>query len=318
MEYFLGVDGGGSKTKFVLADANLNIVKSEIKEGCDFYRIGIDGVCKIFLEGTKALLKGFDENFESIKSATWGIPRYGENDGADIKITSYLKKMIPNAKQTFYNDVDLGIAGSLALESGIHIVSGTGAIAIGKDQDGNTFRCSGWDENFGDEGSSYWLGLNALRLFSMESDGRKPKGALYTIIKDSYNLQKDFDLIDYFYENLLNKREKIASLQFLLYKAAVAGDISAIDLYKDAAFELSLAVKTLIKKINFNKKEILVSYSGGTFKAGELILKPFKNFLSDYSIKLTRPIFEPYIGALLLASEEFVDKELYNNLKRQV
>jgi len=315
MEYFLGVDGGGSKTKFILADCNLNIVKSVIKEGCDFHRVGVDGVCKIFLDGTQLVLKEQGENFNCIKGAAWGIPRYGEAVNEDKQITSYLKKMLPKTELGFFNDVDLGIAGSLALESGIHIVSGTGAIAIGKDENGNTFRCSGWDEHFGDEGSSYWLGMETLKLFTMESDGRKPKGSLYKIVKDSFNLQKDFDLIDYFYSELHEKREKIAGVQFLLYKAAIEGDFSAVELYKEAAFELSRSVKMLINKIDFKKKPITVSYSGGTFKAGDLILKPFQSFLSGYSIKLVNPIFEPGIGAILLASKGLVDKELYRNLK---
>lgn len=316
MEYFLGVDGGGSKTKFILTDSCLNILESEIKEGCDFHRVGVDGVSNIFLEGIQAVLKGHSESFNSIKGAAWGIPRFGETDKVDNEITLFLKKLLPNTKQVFFNDVDLGIAGSLALKAGIHIVSGTGAIAIGKNEKGNTFRCSGWDEHFGDEGSSYWLGMQTLKLFTMEADGRKSKGALYEIIKSYFNLKRDFDLIEYFYEELYGKREKIAHVQFQLYKAAIEGDVYAKALYRKAAFELSRPVKTLIDEINFEGKPIMVSYSGGTFKANDLILTPFQEFLSEYPIKLIKPIFSPEIGAILLASKGIVNKKFYKNLKK--
>lgn len=316
MKYFLGIDGGGTKTKFVLADYNLNIIESTTEKGCDYHHIGVEGVCAIFEKGIETILVKSNIQIENILSIAWGIPCFGETVSIDNKIIKFLENLFPYIKHQFFNDVELGLAGSLALKSGIHMVSGTGAIAIGKDHNSTILRCSGWDAHFGDEGSSYWLGLNTLRLFSMEADGRKIKGPLYKIIKDAYKIQSDFDIIDYFYKNLNEKRDKIAKIQLLLNEAALAGDISAIELYKKAAFELFITIETLIKKLDFGNTEIPISYSGGTFKAEKFILKPLETYLSKYSIRLIKPIFEPAIGAILLASKDFVDSKKYMNIKK--
>lgn len=317
MKYFLGVDGGGTKTKFLLTDDSLNRIVSIIEIGCDYHSIGFEGVCEVFQKGIDSVLKESSIKKEDIISIVWGISCFGETSSMDNKIIYFIEKLFPNTKQQFCNDVELGLAGSLALKPGIHIVSGTGSIALGIDHNSKISRCSGWDAHFGDEGSSYWLGLNTLRLFSMESDGRKPKGTLYKIIKDNYKIKSDFDLIEYFYQNLNEKREVIAQVQLLLNKAASAGDINAIELYKKAAYNLFITIETLIKKLDFGNNKISISYSGGTFKAGKFILDPLKSYLSNYNIRLMKPIFEPDVGAILLASKGFIDSKYYKNIKKQ-
>ncbi|MGD1816131.1 MAG: N-acetylglucosamine kinase [Pleomorphochaeta sp.] len=311
MKYFLGVDGGGTKTKFILTDYNLNIINSYTSKGCDFHHIGVNGVCNVFKTGLDNLLDDKLIKKQDIISATWGISCFGETPSIDSQIVAFLKELLPNTKQQFFNDVELGIAGSLALNNGIHIVSGTGAITIGKDSLGTIKRCSGWDEHFGDEGSSFWLGLNTLRIFTKEADGRLTKGALYSLIKDEFSLKEDFDLINYFYTNLNGHRDKIAKVQILLHKAAIKGDINAINLFDMAAYELFLSVDSLLKQLHFDREQkIFISYSGGTFKADNFILDPLTKYLSKYNVEIISPKFSPAKGAILLASKDFLKQEI--------
>jgi len=48
-----------------------------------------------------------------------------------------------------------------------------------------------------------------------------------------------------------------------------------------------------------------VSYSGGVFKSGDLILKPLRELIEDDGGVLCEPEFSPVIGALLLAIDKF-------------
>lgn len=307
--YYLGVDGGGTKTAFLLINEEAEISASVTTKTCHYIQIGIDNFQKVIKEGIEASCRKANINIEEIEYAFFGIPGYGENEKDIVVLQDKLSEIIPKSKFSCGNDVEAGWAGSLACQAGINIVAGTGAIGFAKDQAANSERASGWGYFCGDEGSAYWLGKQLISLFTKEADGRLKKTELYRIVKDKFNLERDFDLIEILYDDLKLKRNEIASLAVLLYQAAQAGDKKAIEVYKKAAYEHSLTVKALINKLNFEMGDkINVSYSGGVFNAGDYILEPLKKYLKEEKIKLIKPILKPVTGAALYA------KLLENNI----
>lgn len=103
-------------------------------------------------------------------------------------------------------------------------------------------------------------------------------------------------------------REKTASLQRVLFEAAKAGDRSAIKLYQEAGQELALIADAVIRKLKFSST-LTLSYSGGVFETGDLILKPFRASMKMQA-KLAIPALEPVEGAVLLAVERFAPQAL--------
>lgn len=308
--YYLGVDGGGTKTAFLLINKKGEILAYLTTETCHYIQIGIDAFQKVLKKGIKDCCRKAGIDISDIEYAFFGIPGYGENEKDTIIIRKRISEIIPETKFESGNDVEAAWAGSLACRPGINIVAGTGTIGFAKDQKFNTARAGGWGPFCGDEGSAYWLGRELTFLFSKESDGRLEKTELYQIVKEKFSLKRDFDLIEILYNDLELKRGKIAALAILLYKAALAGDKQAALIYKNAAYEHSLIIKALIKKLSFTEhKNITVSYSGGVFKAGSFILDPLKEYLKEEKIELIEPILKPVTGAALYA------KILKNNLQ---
>jgi N-acetylglucosamine kinase-like BadF-type ATPase len=43
------------------------------------------------------------------------------------------------------------------------LIAGTGSIVVGRDQNLSFFRVGGWGPHFGDEGSGFWIGREAVR-----------------------------------------------------------------------------------------------------------------------------------------------------------
>lgn len=114
------------------------------------------------------------------------------------------------------NDVEAGWAGSLGMEPGIHLVSGTGSIAFGKNKAGKSKRSGSWSAFFGDEGSCCWLGRRTMELFSKQADGRIPVGPLYHMMRERFQLKQDMDFIACMEAEYIPVRSKTASLQKLL------------------------------------------------------------------------------------------------------
>lgn len=300
MKYYIGIDGGGSKTIFTIGNEKGQILGT-VNAGSAFYKqIGPNGVIELLRNGVKEVCRFAEGAATQVASVCFGMPAWGESPVNDKVIEERILSTFPEWNIHIVNDCEVGWAGSLGLHPGINIVAGTGSIAFGKNEAGETARCGGWSEWFSDEGSGYWLGMKCVQLFSRQSDGRDERGPLYNIVRKQLKLSVDEEIIDLFEQEYLHKRDKIASLQKLLLKAANEGDVYAITAYAHAAKELYDIVCGVREKI-FKDKECLVSCSGGIFKAGDVIRKPFIELLEADGMELTESKAEPYIGAVLLA-----------------
>ena len=300
MKYYIGIDGGGSKTIFAISGEDGKILGT-VKMGSAFYKqIGEEGVIELLKNGVKEVCAFAEGEATQIASVCFGMPAWGESPVNDKVIEEKILSTFSEWNIHIVNDCEVGWAGSLLAELGINIVAGTGSIAFGKNEAGETARCGGWSEWFSDEGSGYWLGMKCVQLFSRQSDGRDERGPLYDIVRDTLKLSDDMEIVDLFEREYLHKRDNIASLQKLLLQAANEGDVYAMEAYAQAAKELYDIVCGVKRKI-FADKDCMVSCSGGIFKTGDVIRKPFVELLEANGMELTESKAEPYVGAVLLA-----------------
>lgn len=303
MSVWIGIDGGGTKTKFLAVDESGKRRASHITGGTYYHLNGVETVCARLVEGITAV-KGNND----ILGICFGMPGFGESTSDDEAVERIRLSLSPYNLYVV-NDVEVGWAGSLALSPGVNIVAGTGSIAYGRNQNGISARSGGWMEFFSDEGSGYWLGRKTLELFAKQSDGRLPKDKLYELLRAHLNLHNDNEMNSLVRDTYAPSREKTASLQRVLFEAAKAGDRSAIKLYEEAGQELALIADAVIRKLKFNSIPTL-SYSGGVFETGDLILKPFRASMKMQA-KLAAPALEPVEGAVLLAVERFAPQEMH-------
>lgn len=305
MKYYIGVDGGSTKTIIAISTENGIPIKKITRSGCSYQSIGINASIHMLNKEIRNLLETLDIKIEDCVGCCIGMPCYGENVYIDKVIEDNIAGVLSPIPVHVVNDVEVGWAGSLECQEGIHINAGTGSIVFGRGKDKVSARCGGWHEFYGDEGSCYWIGRQAMGLFSKQADDRIPKGALYEIIRKQLGLINDFYFTDVVRENWIPYRWKVAEFQMYAYEAYKAGDMSVKVLYEDAAQELASMVKTIKEKLNFSSEKINVSYSGGLFNTEELILEPLSKEIEILGCTLKEPIHTATEGALLLSIEKF-------------
>jgi N-acetylglucosamine kinase-like BadF-type ATPase len=302
LRYYVGIDGGGTKTALCAASLDNSLLRYGNTAGSSWREHGVWKVAQNLKEAVSGLM---GEDYSHIAGIAMGLPCHGESAEGDLALEKAVCGVFTGIPLYFTNDVEVGWAGSMALGPGINIVAGTGAIAFGKDVQGKTARSGGWSEFFGDEGSCYWVGRKVMELFSKQSDGRVPRDALYTIVRGELGLKDDISFIDLIHTKYVSYREQVASLQFLAEKAALAGSPGAKALYEEAVRELLLLVSAVRSQLDFPEKTYNVSYSGGLFKAGNLVLPQFSRGIEQGGGNLTTPCFRPVEGAVLLAFQQF-------------
>jgi N-acetylglucosamine kinase-like BadF-type ATPase len=302
---YLGVDGGGSKTAFLLIDESGRVLASHTEGSAYYLEVGWDALRSMLARGIGAVLDSGSVPPASLEFAFLGLPAYGEDSRLLAQLDALPSPPLIAGRYRCGNDAVCGWAGALAGADGINLVAGTGSIGYGE-YGGRAARAGGWGELFSDEGSAYWLAREALNLFSRMSDGRATRGPWYDLLRQHFGLQSDLDLCAAIYGDGQSGRSQIATLAPLVTRAAAAGDVQAIALFQRAAGELKRVVDAVYDRLDIPPHTaVSVSYSGGMFSDRALLLEPFLAHLSQGTRRYhpAPPRLPPAAGGALYAAK---------------
>ena len=301
---YLGVDGGGTKTRFALIDGDGHLL-GEAELGTTYHpHVGLDGVRAVLTEGVAEVLGTANRTLADISYAFFGLPAYGEDSHATAQLQTCPAAILGHQRYACDNDMVCGWAGSLACADGINIVAGTGSIGYGQRQ-GIAARAGGWGEAFSDEGSAYWIAIRGLNAYSRMSDGRLLRGPLHAIFNAHFQLDNDLDICAHVYGGKAYTRGDLAQLSRQVAEAARAGDGVAVGIFRDAGHELACICNALRLALHFEPDEpVPVSWSGGAFNADDLLLAPLRDALSAASpqFDMRPPLHVPHYGVALYAA----------------
>jgi N-acetylglucosamine kinase-like BadF-type ATPase len=302
---FLGVDGGGSKTEFVLIDENGRVLAMR-REGPAYYlETGVEVLKAMLADGIAATLAEGSVACADLTYAFLGLPAYGEDSRLLEVLDRAASPMLAPGRYRCANDMVCGWAGALGGHDGINIVAGTGSIAYGEFE-GRSARAGGWGELFSDEGSAYWIAREGLNLFSRMSDGRAEPGPLHGLIRGHFRLTRDLDLCAAIYGPPALTRSALAGLAPIVAQAARDGDRQSRFLFDAAARELAALIESVRERlVPPPETSLRVSYSGGLFRLGETLLQPLRAALAGggREYEFTAPRMRPGAGAALYAAK---------------
>ncbi|UXH77585.1 N-acetylglucosamine kinase [Roseateles amylovorans] len=297
---FLGIDGGGTKTSFLLLDASGQRLAHHLAPTSYYLEIGFDALRALLRDGVTATLRQAGLRTDQVTATFAGLPAHGEDSRLLPAFDALLADLLPRSR--IGNDMICSWAGSLAGADGISLVAGTGSIAYGE-WAGRGARCGGWGEVFGDEGSAYWLAREGLALFSRMADGRAAPGPLLALVRSHFQLEHDLDLCAHV--NGEAARSRLAQLARLVTAAAAEGDDQANALIIRAADELAALAAGVASQLTIPAQATVpVSYSGGLFETGERLTSPLRAALARRlpAAELQTPRFGPELGAAMAAA----------------
>jgi N-acetylglucosamine kinase-like BadF-type ATPase len=304
MSVLLGVDGGGTKTAFVLVEDSGAVLTRSEQPSAYYLQHGPERIAEVLTAGTAAVCRDAGIDPGGIAFAFFALPGYGEIS----RVTAFLDEVpaaaLGHRRYRSGNDMVAGWSGSLGGADGINVIAGTGSMTYGE-RKGRSNRVGGWGELFGDEGSGYWIGLRVLNAFTRMSDGRLPRGPLHALLRESAGVVSDLDMIDVVFNRWHKGRSEIAALAPLVVRAADRGDPAAERTIADAAGELANLVEATRANLGFAAGETVpVSYSGGVFSAAR-VRDQFATALRERSpdYDLGAPLLSPAVGAALYAAK---------------
>jgi glucosamine kinase len=160
----LGLDGGGTKTLLAVADRDGAVHHLASHPTLDPFAV------PDWPDRLAAAVAAVAPVRARLAGAVLGLPCHGEVAEVSARQSAVAHRVVPGPLEVI-NDVEAAFDGALAGAPGVLLLAGTGSMAWAGRGD-RTMRCGGWGQVFGDEGSGYWIGREALGRASRALDGR--------------------------------------------------------------------------------------------------------------------------------------------------
>ena len=168
----LGLDAGGSQTRWALADANGELVAQGHVAGLSGLQLQSDAGLASLRATLQTLAHALNEVIQGQPLALYGgfTGLGAEQDKAAL--LALLQEALPvsASHSTLTHDMDIAYRAAFTPGAGYLVYAGTGSIAAYIDAQGQTHRAGGRGYLLGDEGGGYWIAREALAWVWRQED----------------------------------------------------------------------------------------------------------------------------------------------------
>lgn len=310
MRYVLGIDGGGSKTACLAADETGKLLGYGWGGPVNTNYVHHDRVLESMSQAINTALEAASLDAEQIKTVCLSAP-IAPPALEEATRLCHLSRVIraaegetPRWAARFWMDEFVGVT----------VDAGTGSLARGWTRDGKEAGAGAWGATLGDEGSGYWISMQAMIAILQAHDGRTKPTLLTDAVLEHLGISDVLDMVFLvsqglvrspdanqvglvpdsdsgvseedkspsggvlFREHLRNEpltRDEVAALCPVVVKMAQSGDWRAIKILEQAGHELGRLGLAVIRRLSMEGEKFAVVPFGGVFKAGDLILQSF-------------------------------------------
>jgi glucosamine kinase len=266
----VGVDGGGSRTRAMVADEHGQSMGSA-EGAASAARPGhVEHAVEAIVETVRRALESSGSRGVTPKVLCAGVAGTGRERERDALWRGLVAANIAE-ECVVQTDAQVGIEDAFGEGAGILLISGTGSIAYGRGPTGAFARCGGWGPSIGDEGSGTWIGRRALSIITAAYDGREPETALTQAVLAAVHLEEISELIPWAAHA---SSSQLAALAPVVLTTAATGDLRANSLVSLAVEELVLHARTLARQLFVDERaSIPMALGGGLLGKGSLLRK---------------------------------------------
>lgn len=303
MQYYIGIDGGGTKTHLVCLDSNKRMIGEGFGGNSNFLLNGVEKVSETLFELINSFITGNHLSYSDLKATVLGTTGAGRVTDAqrleEAVITKFLSHSIQLDNFTVVSDARIALETAFPGVSGSILIAGTGSIMFGKTAKGEILRVGGLGRFLGDEGSGYKLGQRGLIATGRAIDGRGEDTIIRKLVEEKFGFKEPNDLISAVYTNNFD----IASVAPLVVEAAAKGDRIAGLILEEESDGLIDHIKAM--KIKFGSEQLKLSLVGSVLTKPNRFSEIFKKKLAERhpDVLLQQTELPPVMGAVYLAME---------------
>jgi len=297
VSYYLGIDGGGTKTSCAVGDEN-SVLATAVAGSSNITRVGEtrarESLHNAIREGCAAA--GIDSR--QIQRACIGAAGAGREEGASL-----VRKMIAeviSGEIEVVGDMPIALQAAFGAGPGVIVLGGTGSFAYGRDESGRTARAGGWGFAISDEGSAQWIGLRAVREALRAAD---KSTAIPPLLEQLMQVRHDQSFDEFV--RAANSSPDFAAFFPAVVSMAESGDSTASRVLVEAGVELANLAAIVIGKLFGQHDPVPVALAGGVFRYAPMVRESFYNEIRvlHQSVSLNMEVVDPVHGALQMARQ---------------
>lgn len=316
MAYYMGIDGGGSKTYALLCDEHGNVL-GKGRSGNGNHQTGARRAAASISAAAFGALAEAGLQLSDIRHAYLGLA--GADRKTDYDILHPMIRSIGFMHYTISGDPMIGLRAGTSRPCGVALICGTGTNAAGRSREGRHYQCGGFDYMYGDFGGGGALNIEVFRTVLRAWDGREAPTLLtepllkllgYAQVEDMFN-----DFLDH------GKSVPLDAAR-LLFPAAAEGDAAALAILHRQGVELGKAAAAVIHRLGMETEVFDVVLAGSLLTRGDRgwIRGPIEQAVHHAApnasvVTLTT---EPVVGAVWSALEEdglIVTNEIHEKMR---
>jgi N-acetylglucosamine kinase-like BadF-type ATPase len=315
LNYYLGIDGGGSKTLAVITDSAGRIV-GRGESGCGNHQLGVELARRNIGEAVAEAMAQAELEHSDIEYAMFGLA--GADREPDFRI---LRPMIAGMgfnKHGIECDTVIGLRAGTRQPDGVVVICGSGTNCFGINNRGESFQCGGFGYAFGDFGGGSDLAVEVFRSVIRSWEGRERR----TLLTEAALRTLGYSSVEKMFNDYLDEGKEIShQLAKVLFQVANDDEVARGILQRQGT-ELGLAASAVIRKLGMQSDRFDLVMVGSVLTRGDsqyvtpYIEKEIQAVASGCSLRLLT--MEPAAGAILLAMEhsgDTVQSIVYENLE---
>lgn len=329
MGYFLGIDGGNTKTHIALYNDETGQVDLYTGSGSNYENMP-GGYAEL-----SQVLKGMLDDFlacHHITTADIGRAAFGMA-GVDTQTQhDEISKVLHGlgfADISLDNDCILGIKAATSKGYGIACVSGTGFSVLGIDKSGEILQIGGMGYVTGDYGGGGYIMTKAVNYIYSQLYRLYPASMLTDMFMKHFDLAHKSDFMEALHTKYYNGDQKGFTLAVskMVFEAAKNGDAAAIDILSESSKAYGESVMGMLDNLAFEPGTLEIVLTGSLFQKNpdSTLVAVFEHYVKEHYKQpfVTKVLDAPSVlGALIWAmdkhGEGVVSEEKRADLGRQL
>jgi N-acetylglucosamine kinase-like BadF-type ATPase len=300
MPLYLGIDAGGTKTDCAVSNG-AELLGQATGASCKLARVGKErgreNLQSVIRQATQAA---------GVEASTIQHVCIGMSGASLAEAVQWaqqtIRELIPDSTIYVAGDHVIAHRAAFGTSPGVLVISGTGSIAFGRNQSGETARAGGWGPNVSDEGSAFWVGREAVTAALHAFDFGNANGLLATIA-ECWKVAPE-EVI-----RMANASEpRFPELAGPVVNAAEQGDDTARAIMERAGQALAGLASAVIKRLWPSGGVVPVALAGGVLQGSPLVRHAFREAMKaeQPQAAVSFAFVRPVLGALEIAAQRGV------------
>lgn len=300
MGYFLGFDGGGTKTDCVVLNAKGTVIGEGRGGPANPLRAGYDRAFSSLREAAIQAIAAARIRPTEISGVVAGLAGAGRR-AVVRRVLVFLSREFPLALTHVTPDYEVALEAAAGAGPGVVLIAGTGSVAFGRNAGGGTARAGGYGPWLGDEGSAYEIGRRAVSHIARSRDAEAPVTLLAEMISAALECP-DWD--DLMLRIMKDPDDVFPKLFPVVAEAANSDDNAAKEILFTSAIGLGHLAMIVIRRLGMKDQAFPLVKCGGVFGRSKVLDSLLDSVIASGALRAEISTLEisPAIGAARMAA----------------